>query len=936
MEGRLPGRDNEAAALQGWLDEAAAGHGRTVLVGGEPGIGKSALLMSLADAARTAGAAVLWGRTTELDGAPPYWPWLQVLEPLEASSTLEAAPGVDPEAERFARFEAVAAVLVRGAQERPLVVLLEDVHRADAASLRLLAHVTGRVAGAPVLMVASHRTDAADQVAGFPELLEELGRHTATRRLELTGLDRAAVRSLLPTATDDEVVARVHAVSDGNPLLVGELARHLSAGGDLDTVPRSVRDGVLTRLGRRSAWCAEAVRTGAVIGRTFPAGLVATATGRSALAVLEAVDEAVAAGLVEPAGRPGEFRFVHALVRDAVEATLSAPELPEAHRVIAEAIEAYEGTSDAQAADLARHWDAASPLGHTARAAAWCERAAGIADRQLAWEEAARLFDRAQELGRATADPLDRYARAVGAARARLHCDEIAAAVRCSVEAGAAAREADRPDLVADAVLVTEARAVPEAGLRDLALHALDTLPPEDHARRARLHGHLANISYYHDTSAMAEHSWQATAEARLAGDTLADIAAIRARHMLLHGHEHAQERLELAGLLGAAARQPARPSVAFWEPLWRIDALLELGRVTDAVAHLPLLRQRVEAAGSPMAQWHQARTEAALAQATGRFAESLDHAEAARRIFAKLESPFAAEGIYLGYRVSLEMHAGWTEDLSDRWRGLDPASAPVFIGDLPLLGPALAHAGVGRTEEARALYARLSPVRGWSPPESLWLQIHGARVHLAARLGMVEDLPPLLAALEPHRGRHLASGGGAVAYDGPVELWLGIGAAALADWDAAEGDLAAAAAIARRAGTPAFVVHAQVERAFVLVARGGPGDAEEARRLLQGVRPDAASLGMPEFLRRIDDALAEDDEGPLSARELEVAALVAAGRTNKEIAAELFLSERTAQNHVQHILTKLGVANRTQVGAWFHDRRRRQNGASGQRSSTP
>jgi DNA-binding NarL/FixJ family response regulator len=91
----------------------------------------------------------------------------------------------------------------------------------------------------------------------------------------------------------------------------------------------------------------------------------------------------------------------------------------------------------------------------------------------------------------------------------------------------------------------------------------------------------------------------------------------------------------------------------------------------------------------------------------------------------------------------------------------------------------------------------------------------------------------------------------------------------------------------------------------------------------------------MRDFLRRVDEALAAMvDDGPLSARELEVAALVAAGRSNKEIAAELFLSERTAQNHVQHILTKLGMSNRTQVGAWFHARRRDQNGASGQRSS--
>jgi predicted ATPase len=383
----LVGREEELAALRGWLAEAGAGRGRTVLVAGEAGIGKSRLLAAFADDAEAAGATVLWGRTTELDGAPPYWPWLQVLEPLEGRATLEAAPGVDPEAERFARFEAVAQLLVEAARFQPLVIILEDMHLAEPASLRLLGHAAGRLGTAAALLVATHRPTAGEWV-------EELGRQLTTRRLELTGLDAGAVGALLAGA-GDAAVARVHAVSGGNPLLVGELARHLSAGGDLATVPRSVRDGVRARLDRLSPWGAEVVRTGAVIGRAFPAGLVATATGRPAIACLEAIDEALAAGLVEPTGRPGEFRFVHALVRDAVEATMSAAELPEAHRVIAEAIEAYEGTGDDNVADLARHWDLASALGQRDRAAGWCERAAQVADRQLAWEEAARLFDRA-------------------------------------------------------------------------------------------------------------------------------------------------------------------------------------------------------------------------------------------------------------------------------------------------------------------------------------------------------------------------------------------------------------------------------------------------------------------------------------------------------------------------------------------------------------
>jgi ATP/maltotriose-dependent transcriptional regulator MalT len=470
---------------------------------------------------------------------------------------------------------------------------------------------------------------------------------------------------------------------------------------------------------------------------------------------------------------------------------------------------------------------------------------------------------------------------------------------------------------------VTEARSVPPGVTGELAKKALDLLPPEDHARRARVHGYLANVSYYVDRSMLAAHSEMAAAEAAQAGDPLADIAAIRARHQLLHGPEHAEERLELAARLGAAAARPPRPSVAFWEPLWRIDALMELGRVTEAVAALPLLRQRLDAAGSPMARWHRARVEAAVAQASGRFAEGLEHAEVARRLFAALESPMGAEQMYLGYRTAVERHAGWTEELADLWKARDSDYYPPFVGELPLLGPAAAYAGLGDLDAARAYYARLSPAAGWDQPPSLLLQARAIRIALAVRLGVVEDLPPLLSRMEPYRGRHVGSGGGVLTYEGPVELWLGVGAAALGHLDDADRDLTAAAGIARQSGTPAFAVHAGVERAQALLARGKPGDAQQARALLDGARPDAERLGMRDFLARIDATLAGlvTDTGPLSAREMEVAALVAAGRTNEEIATELYLSKRTAQNHVQHILTKLGLANRTQVATWYHAR---------------
>ena len=386
------------------------------------------------------------------------------------------------------------------------MVVLDDTHRADEASLRLLVHVGSRIDGAAILIVATHRSIAADHVPGFVAAIDDLTRRPSTHRIDLVGLPVDAVAALLDGAADPTLVRKVAETSGGNPLFVGELARHLASGGAFATVPRSVRDAVFVRLDQRTPWCAEVVRVAAVIGRTFPAGLVATATGRPAFACLEAIDEAQAAGFVEPSDRAGEFRFVHALVRDAVEATTPAPELPAMHRTIAEAIQAYEGLGDAHVLDLARHWDAASVLGDRATAAHWCERAAGVADRQLAWEEAARLYDRALELGGAAAEPLDTYARALGAAQARLLCDDVTASIERCLVAADAARAAGRPDLFAEATLVPEGRGGPELlGIWAVANEALAGLPDRDHARRTRMHGHLANLAFYVQPDGMNE-----------------------------------------------------------------------------------------------------------------------------------------------------------------------------------------------------------------------------------------------------------------------------------------------------------------------------------------------------------------------------------------------------------------------------------------------
>lgn len=311
--------------------------------------------------------------------------------------------------------------------------------------------------------------------------------------------------------------------------------------------------------------------------------------------------------------------------------------------------------------------------------------------------------------------------------------------------------------------------------LWDFALEALKGLPADAHAQRARLYGQLTSMGYYHDSASIREHSEQAQADATQANDPVADLAAIRARHMVQYAPEHAAERLELAARLGEAARSVRRPSVALWEPLWRIDALVELGRLPEAVATPPLLRRCVTAAGAPIARWHLARTEAALAQATGHFAEGLARAATARGLFEQLEGPFPAEGVYLGFRVALEMHAGWTEDLAERWKAIDLSLAPPFLGELPMPGVARTN-GRDRRSGRRAGALSAAQSRGWlaatpvavAPPARGAHQSRG-RPRRGRRPSATHGGPRAVPGLSRRlrwRGRHLRGSGRALARD--------------------------------------------------------------------------------------------------------------------------------------------------------------------------
>jgi DNA-binding CsgD family transcriptional regulator len=318
----------------------------------------------------------------------------------------------------------------------------------------------------------------------------------------------------------------------------------------------------------------------------------------------------------------------------------------------------------------------------------------------------------------------------------------------------------------------------------------------------------------------------------------------------------------------------------------------------------------------------------ATLALATGRFAEAARLAREGFKLFNDMGHPVAIGGLAVilfqsGLHVGLD-RTGLAELLDSSSPHVRPEAVDTTRGTatvFPALTLALIRLHQGDRAGAEAAYALAGPVGSWTPMAAMRMASWGHGLAVAIGLHRTEDIEFLLAQFEPFRGRHAANGAGAGVYMGPVELQLGLAAAALGRLDAAAGDLEAAASICDANGARGYAVQARVELAAALTRRQGPGDLDRARTVLDAAAGEAEQLGMVPFTERIGRLRARLPAAagsPLSPRELEVATLVARGLTNKQIGETLYVSERTAENHVQHILVKLGFSNRSQIAAWL------------------
>ncbi|HEX5586368.1 MAG TPA: AAA family ATPase [Acidimicrobiia bacterium] len=676
QRGEVIGRRGELAALDQARRDAARGTGRVVLVSGEPGIGKTRLAEEAARRAGDEGFVVAWASCWDGDGAPALWPWLQVLDALGAATTV----GVDPAgADRdegvagAARFPVYAAVLeaIEDACSRlgPLLVVIDDLHWADDDSAALLGFVALRLRSLPAMIVATFRPDeiGSRQVAALTRVAEALA---------LDGLSTGEVEDLMEAVTGQRpstsVATDLRDRCDGNPLFVREMSRLLAArpeaSPDTIPVPGGVRVVLERRLARVAQPTVDVLEVVSVLGTAASIPLVVDVAGEDPAVVLDQLESAQRAGLVEVVG--DEVRFTHALVRDVVYEGVGGSRRAELHREAAAVLE--RGGRDDDWAAVAHHWQRSGA--HDERAASASRRAADRAKARRAFADAAGHYERAAELFASLAaddpgivdaqleqaDMLFRagrpdaargvYFKVAEGARAGSHPVELARAA-LGLGAGLSGFEVSLND-VEQVALLEEALAV---------------LPADATAMRAAVMARLAVAGFFVERIDPRALATESVRLARAAGDVRTVGYALSALCDSIAGPEHAEERmthadeiisigrdvdtsiellgrrLRMRGLLevgdllasdveiGAYARVAGRlrqPLYDFYVPLWRGMRALTYGRLGEVAAFVAETTSIGAAASSVNSEFLSATLDSWRALFAGEPALEIPHAE--------------------------------------------------------------------------------------------------------------------------------------------------------------------------------------------------------------------------------------------------------------------------------------------------------------------
>jgi tetratricopeptide (TPR) repeat protein len=643
----LYGRGTELAAVDAALAQARQGRGQLLLFVGEAGLGKTTLAEEATRRAVTLGFRVSWGRTWEGAGAPPGWPWTQIVRelleeglPLAPSEAARLASLVPDLAERgatattdFATFDALLALIRRAARAAPRLFVLDDLHVADASTLSALHFVARSLRRLPAVIVATHREAEvrvrADLPGGLFERIAAEGTLLAPARLNPTEVAALVTEQLGRVASDS--ARAIHRSTEGNPLYVHEVVRLIASGrasaeDPLRRLPDGIRAAVAGHVGLLSAATRSLLGVAALFGRTFSRAGLAAVTGADPDGIEAALAEATTAGVVEPL--PAGAAFTHVLIAEALTAALPPSERARLHAAIARWWQS-QSSADARLHEIAHHLLEAG--GDPAEAIGWARRAAGRAIQRLAFDQAAELYARAlDQVPRLAEGERVAIDLLVGRSEALAKAGAFAASLALCKDAARRARAHGAADLEARAALASASffnYFVPNpdvVALLEGALESVARAGEDAQAWRARLLAKLSCTLYPSSvpgrTLGLAH---EAVAIARRTGDpdvlldVLHDVTIDSLPESLPARDCHALAR-ELSTL--ARARDQAYPLLR--GQVLEVRMLLQIGEMDGVEERIRALEEDVRS-GPPRERSMMCLMRAVPARLQGRFAEA-------------------------------------------------------------------------------------------------------------------------------------------------------------------------------------------------------------------------------------------------------------------------------------------------------------------------
>jgi tetratricopeptide (TPR) repeat protein len=814
----LVGRARQVGQLRALVDALAEGSGGLVLVAGEAGIGKTRLAEEAMDLAEHAGAeahrATCWAEA----GAPPFWPWSQLLGALGAEPLVVSADESDHDLARFQLFSRVVDTLRTAAAERPRVLVLDDLHWADAPSVRLLAFLAPALRDIRVLVVATYRDTETSGAGDLAAVLPELVRHG--RQLVVPPLDREELGIFVTGIAGEDVsvdlISRLFVLTRGNPLFAREVVSLLDAQGALgaDTstelpVPESVRATLARRLDTVSPECRESLGIASVLGVEFGIDVVVEMAGLDRSALLARLDEAHGARLVTDAGG-GRFAFTHPLIRETAYQELGLARRVRLHTDAAEALERLvaRGTS-VEPAELAHHFWRGSPGGSAPKAVIYDEAAGRRAMAMLAYEAAVAHFEHALDaLTLCPPDPEQRADLLLQLGDARVATGDRPQARWAFDEAATLARAQSRSDQLARAALGYGSGAggfeVPpfDAPQIELVREALLGLGEADPATRSRLLARLSVARALEDSDterlALAD---EAVSLARDSGDERALAYALAAHCDVISGPAFCEQRVRQGEEIVTLTRGRGDVVGELLGHRLRVLAFAELGRFGEMDAEVDAYARISDAIRQPLYAWYVPLWRGMRALMDGRYQDSIDRCAEAEAIGARAHSE-NAELLTFSLGASWMLFTGYADETYELCRKI-MAGVPAFAFMMQP-GLALAAARAGRLDDARTELRRVD-LTNRSEWGAEWLPAFAQACEAAALCGDTDRAASFYAELLPLRHLFVIDGIAATNF-GSVEHPLGMLAACLGRRDAARAHFDAALAAHRAAHSPVLV----------------------------------------------------------------------------------------------------------------------------------